>query len=135
MPNRITITAGSVTLEAELNDGPTAQAIWEALPISGRANTWGDEIYFTIPVQAEEEPDARADVTVGELGYWPVGSAFCIFFGPTPASDGPEPRAASPVNILGRVLGDATEFRQVGAGDAVTLEKQQGTAGQHGPVS
>jgi hypothetical protein len=123
MPNRITITAGSVTLEAELNDGPTARAIWEALPITGRANTWGDEIYFTIPVQAEEEPDARADVEVGELGYWPVGSAFCIFFGPTPASTGPEPRAASPVNILGRVLGDATEFRRVGSGEIVTLSQ------------
>ena len=123
MPNRITITAGSVTLEAELNDGPTAQSIWEALPIAGRANTWGDEIYFTIPVQADEEPDARADVAVGELGYWPVGSAFCIFFGPTPASDGPEPRAASPVNILGSVLGDATEFRQVPGGATVELGK------------
>jgi hypothetical protein len=125
MSNRITITAGSVTLGAELNDGPTAQAIWEALPITGRANAWGDEIYFTIPVQAEEEPDARADVAVGELGYWPVGSAFCIFFGPTPASDGPEPRAASPVNILGRVLGDATEFRQVPGGAAVTLSRAE----------
>ena len=123
MSHRITIAAGSVALGAELNDGPTAQAIWEALPITGRANTWGDEIYFTIPVQAEQEPDARADVGVGELGYWPAGSAFCIFFGPTPASDGPEPRAASPVNILGRVLGDATEFRQVRTGEKVTLSK------------
>ena len=123
MSHRITIAAGSVALGAELNDGPTAQAIWEALPITGRANTWGDEIYFTIPVQAEQEPDARADVGVGELGYWPAGSAFCIFFGPTPASDGPEPRAASPVNILGRVLGDATEFRQVRSGEKVALSK------------
>jgi hypothetical protein len=123
MASRITIAAGSVTLEAELNDGPTAKAIWDALPITGRANTWGDEIYFTIPVQAEQEPDARADVEVGELGYWPVGSAFCIFFGPTPASDGLQPRAASPVNILGRVLGDATEFRQVPGGAEVTLSQ------------
>jgi hypothetical protein len=123
MPSRITITAGSVRMEAELNDSPTAQAIGEALPITGRANTWGDEVYFKIPVQAEEEADARADVAVGELGYWPVGSAFCIFFGPTPASDGPEPRAASPVNILGRVLGDATEFRQVPGGATVELAR------------
>jgi hypothetical protein len=123
MSSRITITAGSVTMEAELNDSPTAQAIWEALPITGRANTWGDEVYFTIPVQAEEEADARADVEVGELGYWPVGRAFCIFFGPTPASDGPQPRAASAVNILGGVLGDATRFRQVSSGTEVTLEK------------
>jgi hypothetical protein len=121
MARRITISAGPVTLEAELNEGPTAQRIWEALPITGRANTWGDEIYFTIPVQAEEEPDARADVEVGELGYWPVRSAFCIFFGRTPASTGDKPRAASPVNILGHVLGDVTEFRQVRSGETVTL--------------
>ena len=123
MSNRITIAAASVTMEAELNDSPTAQAIWEALPITGQANTWGDEVYFAIPVQAVEEPDARADVVVGELGYWPPGSAFCIFFGPTPASDGPQPRAASAVNILGRVLGDAAEFRQVPGGTAVTLDR------------
>jgi hypothetical protein len=123
MPNHIEIVAGPVMLEAELNDGPTARTIWEALPITGRANTWGDEVYFTIPVRAEEEPDARADVAVGELGYWPLGSAFCIFFGPTPASDGSAPRAASPVNILGRVLGDATEFRQVPGGTVVTLSR------------
>jgi hypothetical protein len=121
MADRITITAGTVTMEAELNDSPTAQAIWETLPITGRANTWGDEIYFEIPVQAEQAPDARADVEVGELGYWPVGSAFCIFFGPTPVSTGEQPRAASPVNVVGRVLGDATEFRQVPAGATVTL--------------
>ncbi len=121
MAHRITITAGPVTMEVELNDSPTAQAIWEALPITGRANTWGDEIYFEIPVQAEQAPDARADVEVGELGYWPVGSAFCIFFGPTPASTGEKPRAASPVNVVGRVLGDATGFRQVDAGTTVTL--------------
>ena len=114
-------------MEAELNDSPTAQMIWESLPITGRANTWGDEIYFEIPVRAEQSPDARADVEVGELGYWPVGRAFCIFFGPTPASSGDHPRgpshprAASPVNVVGRVLGDATAFRQVSAGAAVTL--------------
>jgi hypothetical protein len=122
MAYRITITAGSVTVEAELNDSPTAQMIQEALPITGQANTWGDEIYFEIPVRAEQAPGARADVKVGELGYWPVGRAFCIFFGPTPASTGGQPRAASPVNIVGRVLGDATAFQQVRAGTAVTLE-------------
>jgi hypothetical protein len=123
MSYRITITAGSVTMDAELNDTPTAHMIWEALPITGRANTWGDEIYFEIPVRAEQAPDARADVEVGELGYWPVGHAFCIFFGPTPVSSGDEPRAASPVNILGRVLGDATAFRQAPSGSTVKLTK------------
>jgi hypothetical protein len=122
----ITITAGSVSMRAELNDSPTAQRIRESLPITGRANTWGDEIYFEIPVQAEQAADARADVEVGELGYWPVGRAFCIFFGPTPASTGGQPRAASPVNIVGRVSGDATTFRQVSAGAVVTLESSKG---------
>lgn len=126
MGNRIVITAGSVTAEAELNESATAQAIWEALPISGRASTWGDEIYFRIPVEAEEAPDARAEVEVGELGYWPVGSAFCIFFGATPASSGDEPRAASPVNIVGRVVGDATVFHQVPSDALVTLSKALG---------
>jgi hypothetical protein len=119
----VTIIADPVTMEAELNDSPTAQAIWESLPIAGQANTWGDEIYFEIPVQAQQEPDARQDVEVGELGYWPVGSAFCIFFGPTPVSTGPKPRAYSPVNIVGRVLGDATAFCQVADGERVTLNK------------
>ena len=119
----VTIIAGSVTREAELNDSPTAQLIWEALPITGRASIWGDEIYFDIPVRADQAPDARADVEVGELGYWPVGSAFCIFFGPTPVSSGEQPRAASPVNVVGRVLGDATAFRKVGTGATVTLSK------------
>lgn len=121
MAYRITIAAGSVTMEAELNNSSTAQMIWEALPITGRANTWGNEIYFEIPVEAEQAPDARADVEVGELGYWPVGRAFCIFFGPTPASKGGQPRAASPVNIVGHVLSEAIAFRQVTAGTTVEL--------------
>lgn len=125
MAYRITITAGSVSMQAELNDSPTAIKICGSLPITGRANTWGDEIYFEIPVQAEQASDARADVEVGELGYWPVGRAFCIFFGPTPASMGEQPRAASPVNVVGRVSGDATAFRQVPAGAAVTLESSE----------
>jgi hypothetical protein len=124
--NRITISAGNLTMEAELNESPTAVKVWDALPIEGRASTWGDEIYFEIPVSARQEPDARADVVVGELGYWPVGSAFCIFFGPTPASSGEEPRAYSPVNILGRVLGDAARFRGVRSGTAVRLARAEG---------
>lgn len=119
----ILITAGNVSLKAELNDSPTAERIWQELPIQAKVNTWGDEIYFGIPVQAEQEPSAQADVEVGELGYWPPGSAFCIFFGPTPASSGSRPRAASPVNRLGRVLGDATEFRKATDGEKVRIER------------
>lgn len=121
MPD-IRITAGGVTAEAELNDSPTAQAIFDALPITGRASTWGDEIYFTIPVEMAREADARAEMAVGELAYWPDGNAFCIFFGPTPASSGDAPVAASPVNVLGIVKGDATAFKAVASGEDVRLE-------------
>lgn len=119
----ITITAGAVSLPAELNDSPTARQIWEALPLEGRANIWGDEIYFEIPVMASQATDARVEMDVGELGYWPVGHAFCIFFGPTPVSIDEQPRAYSPVNVLGRVLGDATQFRTVPNGALVRLER------------
>ena len=121
--NKIVISAGSVRVEAELNEGPTAQKIWEALPITGWANIWGDEVYFEIPVRAGQEPDARAQVEVGELGYWPVGHAFCIFYGPTPVSVDERPRAYSPVNILGRVAGDATRFRAVRDGEQVRISR------------
>ena len=118
---KIVITAGELSMPAELNENPTAQKIWSQLPLEGRANTWGDEIYFEIPVTAGQEPDAREVVEVGELGFWPMGNAFCIFFGPTPVSTDERPRAYSPVNILGRVLGDATQFRVVRGGTLVTL--------------
>jgi nucleoside 2-deoxyribosyltransferase len=122
MPKKIRISSGSIHVEAELNDQPTARAVWDVLPIDARALTWGDEVYFDIPVEMGLEPDARAEVAVGELGYWPTGNAFCIFFGPTPASSGQTPVAASPVNILGRVAGDVTVFRAVRRGDTVRIE-------------
>lgn len=121
--HKITITAGEISLEAELNDSPTAQQIWDALPITGSANIWGDEIYFEIPVTAKQASDARAEVEVGELGYWPVGRAFCIFFGPTPVSTDDRPRAYSPVNVIGRVLGDATQFRVIVGNTPVHLAR------------
>jgi len=120
---QIVIDAGSVRAEAMLNDSSTAQQVWEALPIEGRANVWGDEIYFEIPVSSAQAPDARAEVQVGELGYWPVGRAFCIFYGPTPVSRGAEPRAYSPVNVLGKITGDATVFRGVRGGTTVRIER------------
>ena len=119
---RIKITAGSVTAEAELKDTRTADAIWEALPIEAQANTWGDEVYFAIPVEMGSE-DAQAVVNKGDLGYWPPGNAFCIFWGPTPASHGSEPRAASPVTVVGRVVGDATVFDKAPSGSEVVIEK------------
>ena len=122
MPRKITITAGKVSLPAMLNDSPSAEAVWAALPIEARANRWGEEIYFEIDVPLEESGDARAEMQVGELAYWPPGSAFCIFFGPTPVSRGQEPRAASNVNPLGKVEGDATAFTAVRNGEKVHLE-------------
>jgi len=118
----ITITAGKVSATAALGAGRTADAIWAALPLEARASTWGDEIYFSIPVEcAPESP--RAVVEMGDLGYWPPGSAFCIFFGSTPASHGEEIRPASPVNVFGRVEGDATVFKAVRSGTTVKIER------------
>lgn len=122
MSRHIRIVSCGVPLTATLNDTPTAEALWNALPIIGDANIWGDEIYFSIPVTVAQEADARAEMAVGEIAYWPPGNAFCIFFGRTPASSGDAPQAASPVNVLGQVDGDATVFRGVGNGDTVRLE-------------
>ena len=108
---------------AGLNDGPTADRIWDALPIQGTANRWGEEIYFSIPVECPAEADARVEMAVGKIAYWPPGSAFCIFFGPTPAGQGDAPRAASDVNPIGFVEGDAARFTRVPDGAPVTLER------------
>jgi hypothetical protein len=120
---KITITAGRVSATATLDDSRTAGAIWDALPIEARAGTWGDEIYFSIPVRCDPESPQEV-VGMGDLGYWPPGSAFCIFFGPTPASRGQEIRPAGPVNVFGRVDGDAAVFRQVRPGAAVRIERK-----------
>jgi hypothetical protein len=125
MTNSIQIEVSGQVLQADLYDTPTARGILNGLPFDGLANVWGEEIYFEIPLQLELEADAREKVQVGELGYWPVGHAFCIFFGPTPASSDNRPRAASPVNILGRVLGDATLFRAVRGGTVVQITRHE----------
>lgn len=122
MSHRIIIKAGDITAAGVLNDSPTATAIWNALPLTGKANTWGEEIYFATPVKEGLEPTAQEIVNVGDLGYWPSGRAFCIFFGPTPASTGNEIRPASAVNIVGRVEGDATVFRHVKDGARVQID-------------
>jgi hypothetical protein len=124
MGRSIRIIAGDdVTVGAELNDTRTASAIWDALPIEARAQTWGDEIYFGIGVRAAAEA-ARETVELGDLAYWPPGSAFCIFFGPTPMSRGDEIRPASAVTVVGRMTGDPTVFKKVPAGASVRLEQQ-----------
>ena len=119
---KIKITAGDVVAEATLLDNETAYAIWEALPITARGSTWGDEIYFGIPVHLDEE-DAQAVVELGDLGYWPPGNALCIFYGPTPASRGDEIRPASPVNVWGKIVGDPKVFKRAPGGAKVTVER------------
>jgi len=119
---KITITVEDIKMSAELNDSNTAQKIWKALPIEGSVNIWGDEIYFSIPVNIGLE-NAKAVVSEGDLGYWPPGNAFCIFFGLTPASQGDEIRPASPVNIFGKVIGDPKVFKKVSSGAKIIIEK------------
>ncbi|MFC1919466.1 cyclophilin-like fold protein [Chloroflexota bacterium] len=120
----IRIKTGDNILEAALNDTETARAIWEALPITATANTWGDEIYFTIPVDLKLEKGQEL-VEVGDLGYWPTGRAFCIFFGPTPMSRGQEIRPASAVTVFGRIVSDATVLKGFTSGVEVTVERKQ----------
>ncbi|MGQ9493689.1 MAG: cyclophilin-like fold protein [Anaerolineae bacterium] len=118
---QIRIRAGGIEVIAELNDTHTADAIWKALPLSAAGDRWGDEIYFSIPVTLQEE-NAQTVVSLGDLGYWPPGHAFCIFFGPTPVSRGQEIRPASPVNVFGRIIGDPTVLRKVRDGEIVAVE-------------
>ena len=121
MGKNIRITAGSVVVDAELNDTDTAGAIWEVLPIQANGNTWGDEIYFRISVENEVE-NGQEVVELGDLGYWPPGSAFCLFFGPTPASEGDEIRPASKVTVIDKIKGDSTVLTSVSSGSSVLIE-------------
>jgi len=122
----INIISGTVEVTGTLSDCPTATAIWNALPIKSTADTWGDEIYFTIPVQVELDDTAREVVEKGALGFWPSGPAFCIFFGPTPASRGAEIRPASAVNVFGKATGDLSVLKKVRPGSAILVEKASG---------
>ena len=122
MAREIVIQAGQVRMPAELNETATATAIWEALPIEARGNTWGDEIYFGIPVSLPTER-GQETVELGDLGFWEPGSAFCIFFGPTPMSRGDEIRPASPVTVIGRCLDDSSQFKSVRSGETVRIER------------
>ncbi|KUK86367.1 MAG: hypothetical protein XE03_1562 [candidate division TA06 bacterium 34_109] len=122
---RILIKVDHLELEAELNNNKTAEKIWDLLPIEGRVNTWGEEIYFSIGERIELEKDAREVVSMGELGYWPPGEAFCIFFGRTPASSGDEIRAASAVNIFGKVIGNPEVLKKVRSGSKIIIQKSE----------
>ena len=120
---KIKITSGQISAVAELKNTPTAKVIYNALPIEGSANRWGDEIYFVIPVNLELENDAKEVVDAGDVAYWPEGSCFCIFWGKTSASKKDEIRAASKVNVFGRVKGDTKIFKNIKNSDLMVLEK------------
>ena len=109
--------------EAELENTPTAKYIYNSLPLDGAVNRWGDEIYFAIPVRIEAEKDATDVVELGDVAYWPEGSCFCIFFGKTPESTDEEIKAASKVNIFGKITGDLSIFKTANNGDLVVVEK------------
>jgi len=120
---RVKIKSGSFTWTAAINNTTTGRLIYESLPIKGRASRWGGEIYFSIPVAADLEPAASEEMSKGDLGYWPTGQAFCIFFGRTPASRGNEIRAASAVNVFGRVESDLDKLNQVNDGAEIIIER------------
>jgi len=121
------ITEAIGPIEAELleeKNPKTVKAIWEALPFEAQANRWGDEVYFPIPVKLDEE-NPQSIVEAGDIGYWPPGRGFCIFFGPTPISRGDEIRPASPVNVFGRIVGDPKVFQKVEDGDTIKVERAE----------
>ncbi len=120
---QIKITAGGVVVTAGLNDSETADALWGALPITGTVQTWGDEIYFSIPVTADEAVDSQETVEMGAVAYWPPGSALCLFWGPTPTSAPGEIRPASAVNVMGVIEGDPTVLDGVPDGTEIVVEK------------
>jgi len=122
--DKIRIKTGDISLVAELNGSDTAISIYNMLPLSGTANIWGDEVYFSIPVHIEAAQDARQEVGIGELGFWPVGDAFCIFFFFFSVSTSEIPKAYSPVNVFGHILVNATELRKVSNGDEIKVTKE-----------
>jgi len=120
---KIKIFVNDIEAEAELKNTPTAKAIFNIMPIDGAANRWGDEIYFVIPLKLNLEKNAKDVVEKGDLAYWPEGCCFCIFFGKTPASTETEIKAASKVNVFGKIKGDLSEFKNVRNDDLVIVER------------
>jgi hypothetical protein len=125
MERRILIEAGEIRREAALVDSKAATVIWDSLPIESTCNTWGDEVYFDISISLALDETAKEVVDMGDVGYWPPGTALCIFFGPTPASRGNEIRPASAVNIVGKMVGDPTVFKKASPGAKVAVRRAE----------
>lgn len=124
MPLRIRIILGNThSLDAEFFDTACAQAIADELPIEARPNEWGDEFYFEVPVEMSLDETATCMVKVGDIGYWPSGNALAIFFGPTPMSSGPDPVPASDVNVIGKIIGDASVLKKAKGVKTIRIEK------------
>ena len=121
---KIKIVAGSLELTAGLYETPTAEVIYDALPLEGEIQKWGDEIYFGVDFEIELETDAREEVEEGELGYWPLGPAFCIFFGPTPVSKSSKPKAYSPVNVFGKIRDEWALLKDIRNGSMLVVTKE-----------
>jgi len=120
----IKITIGEITLDALLDEKKeNVQKIVSALPLKGRVQRWGDEIYFATDIEMELEEDAVAEVEVGDIAYWTEGKALCLFFGRTPVSDDDQPKAISPVNKVGRIKGDLDLLKKVNSGDKIIVSK------------
>ncbi len=124
MGQKITITVGGISLEAELFDTDCARAVADALPIETGPSEWGEEFYFAVPVNMPLDDTATTGVRVGDIGYWPPGRALAIFFGRTPASTGEDPVPASDVNVVGRVLGDASSLKRALGASKIRIEKK-----------
>lgn len=119
---KVRFTIGDARFEAELLDTPTAEKVWQALPITAPVNTWGDEVYFTAGVAPDEEPDARELMQDGEIAYWPGGDAIAIAFGETPISAPGEMRLVSPCNVWARTDANLGMLGKVHAGATATVE-------------
>jgi len=122
MSNIISIKASTIQVQAELNSSRTAEALLKILPVKARVNTWGDEIYFDVPFNLELE-DGKEVVEMGDVAYWPDGPSLCLFFGRTPASRGDEIRAASPVSLVGKIVGDPKVLKPVRSCAEITVDK------------
>ncbi len=123
MPTKITIAIKDIVVQAELSDTRCAEAILNALPIEARPNEWGDEFYFTIPVEFDLDETATSEVKIGDIGYWPPGRALAIFFGPTPLSSGSEPVPASKVNIVGRITDDPRVLKKARGAKEIKIKQ------------